>query len=53
MVIVETGPVTVRRRVREIDDDEGRRRCGFPAGQWVRGDVAAGAALGPHHYLVQ
>ena len=25
MVIVETGPVTERLRVREIDDDEGRR----------------------------
>ena len=48
----ETGPVTERLRVREIDDDEGRRLVRIIRRGRIGGDVAAGAdgaAVGPGH----
>jgi hypothetical protein len=42
----ETGSVTERLWVREIDDDEGRRLVRIiRPGQWVGGDLAAGAQM--------
>src|SRR5580658_10293984 len=53
MLIADTGPVTERVRVREIDDEEGRRLVRIVRrGSGSGGDLAAGAdgaAVGPGH----
>ena len=42
MLMLHTGPVTERLRVREVDDDEGTAAgTDHPLGQGVGGDLAA------------
>jgi hypothetical protein len=53
VLIAQAGPVAGRLRVRDLDDDEGRRLLRIrPPGQRVGGDLAAGAdgaAVGSRH----